>query len=1105
MVDNQSILPIINNANINKEQIYNYLSTTNNNDVTQNIFNKSFEIVAAATRNSRNNKKHNEKPYEKKIVQFNLKDNPRPIQTSAMSHNNNNNNNNNNNKNNNISDNVINNNNTNNNDTNIDNTYYINNNSNKINHINNINNNNYNNSIHQANTINNEAKHNDIGQNVINKNNNIDTNASDIDVNVNNDKTIYNNDTNNNSESVDMKMNDNKKATNYKEKNHNTDEDVIMVEESEDLPEEENLTSNITRDTNDKNKGDQEESNTNNDIGTEKLTYLDPSFIAEKNIRNVKKKNKENKINDIKKKVENLPNNKQSETAATRNARHIQLMETFGEYCIQDLIKEVASTDVITKLVYLLDIFPKFRTEFLKALKLTPKQTMTNVMTIISKHKIIKVNGKVEDKECEIFLDTCASVNVITRTALNKLQINKPSVGRISETIFQAYSNSSIDSDIYNLKVSIGSRTFNEYFRVIEKDDIFDILIGVDSLKNNRFDINLVDDTLYYIDENNKYIRLTDLLYDINLNQNTDEVEEYINQNSEPLLLTITINNDQINNTIGETANLKENLINDIISSAPEKIKNKINKLFSEFKDVIAIKTDNLGKSKLLPHKIELLPNTTPVKLKPYRLSKSQMVALKKILDKLKENKLIVSSNSTWSFPVVLVPKKNNDWRMCVDYRQLNNVTIKDSYALPLIDEIFMFIGKNAKVLSTIDLFSGYHQIPMHIDDQDKTTFTTMFGNYKFCVMPFGLCNAPASFQREMNRIFFDLIGVCLFIYIDDLVIFSDSVESHIIHLNKVFSILKENRLKINLEKCTFFKTKVMLLGHVLSTEGISPIPDKVKVILNWLPPKNHTQLKSFLGAIGYYRKFIKNFAQIANPLFNLLKKDVPYVWSNDCNASFERLKRSLITAPILTPPDYTKPFIIRTDASRSGLGGVLLQTNENGIEVPIYFESRSLSPSECNYSVTDLEGKAVFHCVKKFKPYFACSQFDTIVYTDHKPLISIFSKREPSNSRHLKWATELSILKVSVCFEEGRKNVIADALSRLPTKNLDNNEETINTLVNNSSVNNISHNSNDDNINKFMNDFINKRIINIDGTEYYKQGDIISKVIKERRKQRTS
>jgi len=175
---------------------------------------------------------------------------------------------------------------------------------------------------------------------------------------------------------------------------------------------------------------------------------LDPSIITGKNIRNIKKKNKEGRIKDIKNKLSEINTNvKKNETTVNKPERHIKLMETFEEYCIQDLIKEIASTDVITKLVYLLDIFPKFRTEFLKALKLTPKQTMTNVMTIIAKHKIIKVVGRVEDKDCEIFLDTCASVNVITRSALNKLQINKPSVGRISKTIFQAYSNSSIDSD----------------------------------------------------------------------------------------------------------------------------------------------------------------------------------------------------------------------------------------------------------------------------------------------------------------------------------------------------------------------------------------------------------------------------------------------------------------------------------------------------------------------------------------------------------------------------------------------------------------------------------------------------------------------------------
>ena len=835
---------------------------------------------------------------------------------------------------------------------------------------------------------------------------------------------------------------------------------------------------------------------------TQKLEYLDPSFITEKNIRKVKNKNKEERIKDIKNKMKEMnTNTKTSETPMKQPEKHIKLMEKFGDYYIQDLIKEIASTDVITKLVYLLDLFPKFRTEFLKALKLTPKQTITNVMTVITKHKIIKVNGKVENNDCEIFLDTCASVNVITRSALNKLKINKSSIGRISETIFQAYSNSSIDSDIYDLQVSIGSRTFNEYFRVIEKDDIFDILIGVDSLKNNRFDINLVDDTLYYIDENNNYIKLADLFYDINLNntyKDDEEIEKNQTTKSEPFLLTITVTNDKEITNTNELPNTKEHLINEIISSVPDNFKNEISKIFSKFKNVIAIKTDDLGKSKLLPHKIDLIPQSTPIKLKAYRLSKAQTKALKKILIKLIENKLIEPSYSSWAFPVVLVPKKNGDWRMCVDFRALNNITIKDSYALPLIDDILMFIGKNAKILSTIDLFSGYHQVPMNPDDKDKTTFTTMFGNYKFCVMPFGLCNAPATFQREMNRIFFDLIGVCLFVYIDDLVIFSDSIESHIKHLTMVFQILADNGLKINLEKCSFFKTKVTLLGHTLSTQGISPIPDKVKVIVNWLPPKNITQLKSFLGAIGYYRKFVKNFAQIAKPLFNLLKKDVRYVWSNDCNYAFEKLKKTLTMAPILVPPDYSKPFIIRTDASRDGLGGVLLQVKENSIEVPIYFESRTLSSSESNYSVTDLEGKAIFHCVKKFKPYFSGSSFPTIVYTDHKPLVSIFANREPSNNRHLKWVTELSILNVKVPFQEGKRNVIADALSRLPTKEINENKEILNALVNN----NVSSNNNNDSINKFINEFINKRIINIDGIEYYKQGENIRKIIKNKTKQ---
>ena len=189
-------------------------------------------------------------------------------------------------------------------------------------------------------------------------------------------------------------------------------------------------------------------------------------------------------------------------------------------------------------------------------------------------------------------------------------------------------------------------------------------------------------------------------------------------------------------------------------------------------------------------------------------------------------------------------------------------------------------------------------------------------------------------------------------------------MESHLEHLSKVFAILQENNLKINLEKCDFFKNEVTILGHRLSVNGLSSIPEKVKIIANWTPPKTITQLKSFLSAVGYYRKFIKNFSMISKPLYNLLKKDVPFVWNNNCTIAFESLKEKLITAPILSSPDFSKPFIIRTDTSLDRVGGVLLQMSDQNIEVPIYFESRTLTPAELNYSVTDLEGTAVYYCV---------------------------------------------------------------------------------------------------------------------------------------------
>ena len=805
---------------------------------------------------------------------------------------------------------------------------------------------------------------------------------------------------------------------------------------------------------------------------TEKLNYLDLSIINQPNINNIKRKNKLEKIKEINEiindmNIDTLGDNKHK---SQKNEKHIKILESLENRYIEDLIKDIVSTDVTTKLAYLLDWFPKFRSEFIKSLKLKPDNNPTlNVMSLFSRHKIIKVLGTVENQDSEIFLDTCSSVNLITKTAILKLNITKPALGTISETFLQVFSNSSTNSDIYELTIKIGNHVFTDYFRLVEKDDIFDILIGIDTLKRNRFVINLVDDYLYYVDEDsNNITKLTRLYYDINFynknnnnnsgndnyktnNQesNGDTVKEHLNVDNDdsseyyPALLTITeITDDASGKESLYPSDIKDNIITEIIKELPPSIQDKADRVFHQFIEVIALKTDDLKRTKLLPHRITLLPNSDPVKQKAYRVPKFKADALKTEISKLIKSGLIEPSHSPWSSPVVLVPKKNNQFRMCVDYRTINNLTVKDAYALPMIDDILTYVGNHASILSTIDLFSGYHQIPMLPEDKDKTCFTTIYGNYNFVVMPFGLCNAPATFQREMNRIFFNLIGKCVFIYIDDLIIFSDSLEQHITDLESVFNILYDNGLKINIEKCHFFKKDVEILGHRLTVNGLMPQDSKIKVILSWLPPQNIKQLRSFLGAVGYYRKFIANFAQIAQPLYQLTKKDVPFIWNSNCSNSFDTLKLMLASAPILSPPNFDKPFIIRTDASRDGIGGVLLQLDDNNFEKPLSFQSRTLSGSEIHYPITELEGVAAYYCVTKFKSFISGSKFNTTLITDHKPLVYIFNNKEPTSSRHIRWITEFSALKVTVVFEEGKKNVIADALSRLKSKNNSDNDK---------------------------------------------------------------
>lgn len=313
------------------------------------------------------------------------------------------------------------------------------------------------------------------------------------------------------------------------------------------------------------------------------------------------------------------------------------------------------------------------------------------------------------------------------------------------------------------------------------------------------------------------------------------------------------------------------------------------------------------------------------------------------------ENSVVSESASPWAAPIVLVKKKDGSWRFCVDYRKLNALTHKDAYPLPRIEEALTGL-KSAQYYSTLDLASGYWQVEMHPRDKEKTAFTTPFGLYEFNRMPFGLCNAPATFQRLMQRCLGNLVNDSLLIYLDDVIVFSPDFHSHLRHLEEVFQCLYNHGLKLQPKKCHLFQREVTYLGHVISEQGVATDPAKTAAVREWPAPQTVKQVKSFLGFAGYYRRFIPAFSKIATPLNALTRgtanhgKTTTINWSPECQQAFDQLKEALLSAPILAYADFSKPFRLYTDASLGGLGAVLAQ-EQDGKERVIAYASRSLQP----------------------------------------------------------------------------------------------------------------------------------------------------------------
>ena len=443
--------------------------------------------------------------------------------------------------------------------------------------------------------------------------------------------------------------------------------------------------------------------------------------------------------------------------------------------------------------------------------------------------------------------------------------------------------------------------------------------------------------------------------------------------------------------------------------------------------DVFAVDEGVLGEVREVQHGIvtgDSPPIRQPVRRVPFALREK----VAGLVNDMLSGGIIRESDSPWASPVVLVKKKSGDLRFCVDYRRLNAVTRKDVFPIPRIDDLLdQLNGK--RVFSTLDAKSGYWQIQVDSKSKAKTAFIPPGGLFEFNVIPFGLCNAPATFQRLMQRMLAGLESFCS-VYIDDIIVFSGTEEEHVDHLRQIFERFRRFCLRLHPGKCSFAQEQVEYLGHVISAKGIAPNPGKVRAVQEFPVPTSVKGVRQFLGMASYYRRFMPGFAKTAAPLHALTRESVPFFWSIACQGAFLCLKDLLVSPPVLAYPNFDKSFVMHTDASILGLGAVLEQEQEDGKLHPIAYSSRSLSKAECNYGITEMEALGVVWGAKHFRAYLYGHK--CIVYTDHSPLRSMLNAQHPSG-KLARWSQSLCEFDLELRYRPGRVNSNADALSRAP------------------------------------------------------------------------
>lgn len=590
----------------------------------------------------------------------------------------------------------------------------------------------------------------------------------------------------------------------------------------------------------------------------------------------------------------------------------------------------------------------------------------------------------------------------------------------------------------------------------------------IDQLKNLKTDAVVVNKEIYpgvfiartIVSKENPLIKV--------INTTSDSLHIKL-----PLVETISLHEFDIYKIELETKDRHSQLMSEINQDVPDFVKADLFDLCREYSDVFALKTDRLSVNNFYTQNLKLC-NNKPVYIKNYRTPRLLKEEIHKQVQEMLRNDIIEPSVSEYNSPVLLVPKKSTNgkkaWRLCIDFRCVNKVLVADKFPLPRIDDILDQLGR-AKWFSVVDLMSGFHQIPLNETSRDITSFSVDSGSFRFTRLPFGLSVSPNSFQRMMSLAFAGITPEKAFLYMDDLIVIGCSEKHHLKNLRDVFSTCRKYCLKLNPQKCNFFRKEVTFLGHKITDKGILPDESKYEIINNYPIPLTADDVKRFVAFCNYYRRFIPNFATITYPLNKLTRKNATFHWSEECQNSFILLKKALISPNILQYPDFSKEFILVTDASNVACGAVLCQ-NFNGIELPIAYASRTFTKGESHKPTILKELTAIHWAIRYFRCYLYGQKF--LVKSDHRPLVYLFSMKDP-NSKLTRMRLDLEEFNFDIEYIKGKDNVTADALSRVSIDSLKDIHEHANSIY--AITRSMTKKPNHDNIKTQSNDEANSKL----------------------------